>query len=74
MQCNGVIHLQPFLWTTTLQRREKKQKFINFTTELFDKAGLIWITYKRTAKTLTFIVTVKVKPDVNPKADVKPNP
>ena len=38
------------------------QNFVNLTADLFDKADLIWLIYKRTVKSLT----MKMKPDANP--------
>ena len=43
-----------------------KQNFVNLGADLFDKANLICLIYKTVAKILSFTLTVKAKPDVNP--------
>ena len=61
----GTIQLQPCLIITTLKGCNKCK-----ITDLFDKAGLIWLFYKQAAKALTLTETVKAKPDANPQKQI----
>ena len=63
-----MIELQLCLLTTKIYNVviSFEQNILNLTAYLLDKTDLIWHFCKRDVNILTFTVTVKAKPDVNP--------